>query len=94
MFYTKFVSASKSHIVWIQSKIKESLNINGAIGKAKSVYQLSYAKKESKILAPKIYYDKEIPYLKRKHDKLQKFLIIDKRKSSQGRVMESADIYV
>lgn len=78
MFYVKFVSASKSHISWLQAKIRDALGINRAIGKAGSIYQLSYAKKESKVLSTKMYYDREIPCLKRKFEKLQKLLEIDK----------------
>lgn len=78
MFYMKFVSASKSHISWLQSKIRDALGINGAIGKAGSIYQLSYAKRESMILAPKIYHSNKIPYLKRKYEKLQRLLKTNK----------------
>ncbi|HOI97879.1 MAG TPA: hypothetical protein PLA19_05260 [Candidatus Pacearchaeota archaeon] len=78
MFYMKFVSASKSHIYWLQAKIRATLGINGAVGKAGFIYQLSYAKKESRVLSAKMYYGGEIPCLKRKFEKLQKLLEIDK----------------
>lgn len=62
------------------------------MGRADSVYQLSYAKKDSKILIPKIYFDEKSPYLRRKYEKLQNFLIIDNKENE--RVMKSADICV
>lgn len=76
MFYTKFLSASKEHILWLRSKIKKLLNINGVLEKipqrSKSIlYQLKYAKKESKKLFPKMYYANNIPFLKRKYSKIK-----------------------
>lgn len=76
MFYTIFVSASKKHIVWIQNEIFKRLKITGHITKAKksSIYQLKYAKRESLKLIPKLYYDKQVPFLTRKHVKIQAVL--------------------
>src|SRR6056297_2470584 len=71
MFYTVFCSASKKYIKWLRKEINKRLDIRGALdvsgGKRKNcVYQLKYAKKESKILIDKMYYKKNIPSLKRK----------------------------
>lgn len=102
MFYIKFHAASKNHILWLRSKIKCLSDIKGnldASGKT-PVYQLKYAKKESKILFSKMYYKKDLPCLKRKYKKLETILKINqtrpklkKENKKLGRVMESVDIY-
>ena len=76
LFYTSFVSASKLHIEWLQELIQERVDIKGHITKAQksSVYQLKYAKKESLQLLPKMYYDRQIPHLTRKREKIEKVL--------------------
>jgi hypothetical protein len=60
MFYMTLVSASEDHIHWIRKKIRRMAGINGHITRAgkNQIFQLKYAKKESKILAKKIYYKK------------------------------------
>ena len=77
MFYTTFVSASKQHILWLRKSIKQIINLNGHITHAKksTIYQLKYAKNESKILLKKIYYSDKIPCLRRKRLKI--FNILD-----------------
>src|SRR4030042_2015323 len=47
MFYIKFYSASKKHLMWLRYKIKEFLNIKGDLsgGKNDRIYQLKYAKR-------------------------------------------------
>ena len=79
MFYLTFNSGSLSHLKWIQSELRSFLKINGSINKGKRVWQLRYAKKESKILFSKIYYGKNLPLLKRKYKKLKNILNIDSR---------------
>ncbi len=80
MFYTEFLSASKKHIDWLRSRIHRLLNISGHItkgGRRKAVcYQLKYAKAESLILLPKIYYRNCPGSLKRKYLKIRKALAI------------------
>ena len=100
MFYTKFVSASKKHILWLRSKIKKLSGIKGDLsrGGETPIYQLKYAKKESRILISKIYHKENLPYLKRKYKKLKAFLNIDNEETRRtlklnGRVMEPVDIY-
>lgn len=72
MFYTSFNSASKNHIDWLQSMIKQLANIKGHITKAKksSVYKLNFAKADSRILIPKIYYSPDVLCLERKRLKI------------------------
>lgn len=80
MFYIKFYSASKNNILWLRSKIKDLLNIKGDLYKDKKtfVYQLKFAKRESKILISKMYYKKGSPCLERKYKKLKNILKTDK----------------
>lgn len=74
--YTSFVSASQQHIAWLQNTIEMWLNIRGHITKAKnfSVYQLKYAKQESKMLLPALYYPDHGLALSRKKEKALKML--------------------
>ena len=78
MFYTEFISASKKHIQWLQSKIRQMLKITGHITKAakNSCYQLKYAKKDSLALLPKIYYKNHSTHLRRKYLKIKQVLVI------------------
>ena len=100
MFYVKFYSASKKHILWLRPKIKNLLDINGdlsASGKT-PVYQLKYAKRESRILLSSMYYKKNLPCLKRKYKKIKTILKTDDKETNRllklnGRVMEPVDIY-
>ncbi len=57
MFYTAFVSASKTHIDWLRDMVLGTLGIRGHITKSinSSIYQLKYAKAESLKLFPKLY---------------------------------------
>jgi hypothetical protein len=78
MFYVCFVSASKKHINWIQNTNQTLFGVCGYIKKVKNkdFYELRYAKKEGMVITHKMYYNAEVPCLKRKKDKL--FLSIDK----------------
>lgn len=72
MFYTTFVSASKEFINWLRKNLKKYIGINGHITQDGNniAYQLKYAKKESIILIPKLYYRKNLPILKKKFLKI------------------------
>lgn len=77
MFYTIFTSASLEHIDWVRGEIKKRLGINGHItgkGRARTAYQLKYAKSDSLRLLPKIYYSDELLCLKRKRLKIEQML--------------------
>jgi len=82
MFYTNFSSASKTHINWLRKTLKKLLKIKGYISKSikSSVYQLRYAKRESLLLLPKLYYNDRVVCLSRKRLKIQKALGIINRK--------------
>lgn len=76
MFYTIFISASKTHIEWLRERINKCLKIKGHITKSvnSSVYNLKYAKADSLKLLPKLYYDKRVVCLSRKRIKIEKVL--------------------
>ena len=88
MFYVKFISASKEHVLWLRSKIKKLLHIEGSLdpqnryGKV-YLYQLKYAKQESKKLIPKMYYKENLPCLKRKYKKLKNILEVDNKETNR-----------
>ncbi len=73
MFYTDFVSASKTHIEWLRSQIEKHLGIRGHITKSvnDSAYQLKYAKADSLKLLLKIYYNRSVVCLSRKRKKIE-----------------------
>ncbi len=91
MFYTEFISASKTHILWLQRRIKQLLDISGHITtsrKKNSWYQLKYAKKESLKLFQVLYYNKDVVCLSRKRIKIEKAFRVDKN----ARVAKLVDV--
>lgn len=82
MFYLVFNSASKIHIDWLKKRIKKLIDINGHINQCGrgDMWQLKYAKNESNKIIPKMYYEKYLPCLERKHEKLRSILKTDKTK--------------
>lgn len=79
MFYTVFMSASKSHIEWIDGQVRKLIRVQGRITQSgdKSVYYLRYAKASSLKLLPKMYYSDNITCLSRKFEKIKKALGIE-----------------
>ncbi len=76
MFYTVFISASQMHIEWLQRTLRDVLKVNGHItsGGKHIIYQLKYAKRESRIIIKKLYPNQQIICLARKRLKIQKAL--------------------
>lgn len=83
MFYMTFASASENHITWLRKKIKKLTSVNGFVSKTtkNDFFQLRYAKKESKILIPKMYHRMGLPCLNRKFEKLQSILEVDDKEN-------------
>lgn len=81
MFYMEFISASKSHIDWLQKELEGKINIVGHItrGGKKICYQLKYAKKEAIVVIEKMYYNPTVICLSRKYQKIQKALKVEKK---------------
>lgn len=80
MFYIEFVSASKKHVCWIRSELKNRVGVFGHIthDSKKIIYQLKYAKKESMEIIKKMYYNLYVTCLSRKRKKIEKALLVDK----------------
>lgn len=79
--FTKFVSASKTHITWLYGKIGEIANINGALicnmptrPNRVPMWEIKFAKKESLKLLQWLYYQPKLPCLKRKMILAKQFL--------------------
>lgn len=83
MFYTEFISVSKSHIDWLRGMIFNFIRIKGHITKSinDSTYQLKYAKSESLKLLSNLYYNKNAICLSRKRIKIEKALKINSKQS-------------
>jgi len=87
--WVRFMSASKTHIEWIRENIFKLIHIKGHTAQAKiyrsyqtaRMWHLKFGKKESTKLLSWIYYDKNVPCLKRKRDIAKKILkLISKEK--------------
>ncbi len=77
MYYITFIAKNRDHIVWLQKMIEKLSGVKGRIGLGKRVYQVRFAKKESKVLINKMYKRTDALYLTRKYDKILKILEID-----------------
>jgi hypothetical protein len=78
MFYVGFTSGSLLFLEWIRRELNVLIKIRGHIKPGKGSWQLYYAKKESLVLYERMYYNKNLPMLKRKYQKLSSFILIDK----------------
>ncbi|MEP7003210.1 MAG: hypothetical protein ABI888_01590 [Chloroflexota bacterium] len=69
---TRFVSASRPHLVWLRGKLEEMLGVDGLIirrkarGRRHDCYTLRYSKLDSHRLLPALYADRTVPRLTRK----------------------------
>lgn len=78
LFYMTFISASMTHLKWLQKKIYLLYGLKGHTNRSNNVaYQLRYAKNEAEVIIKNIYYSKTIPRLKRKFVKVRKALKIN-----------------
>ncbi len=73
-FSIRFHSASEKHIRWLHAALSRRFAIRGAVNRVvrkkalgrRPMYQLTYGKKASRILAAKLYADPDAPRLVRK----------------------------
>ncbi|RKY31708.1 MAG: hypothetical protein DRP74_04220 [Candidatus Omnitrophota bacterium] len=73
--YTRFISASLAHLLWLRKRIFSLLKIKGHMRQhTKGTFELSYAKKDSRTLLNAIYYNKFVPCLRRKRKIAELFL--------------------
>lgn len=76
----RFISASQTHMKWLQSKIIDIFHVTGRLHISKankignSMYILKYGKIDALELLSKIYYSDEILCLKRKRNIYEQFL--------------------
>ena len=79
MFYVSFSSASKNFTEWFKEQLTNTIGIKGHIAitkhkKKQILYQLRFAKRESLVLISKMYYNKQVPCLERKKQKIRDIL--------------------
>ena len=79
MFYVTFNSASLAHIEWLRKTIHKLINVKGHVCNdgRKIIWQLKYAKRESKIVIKRLYGNSNAPRLMRKYRKVRKILATD-----------------
>lgn len=68
-FITRFISASRDHIEWLQTELELAAGVHGSVTKPSekgSCWSLNYAIRESCALLPLIYEDEDVPKLERK----------------------------
>lgn len=72
LFYLSFVSASKSHLVWLRNTLQRILGVSGhgLYAPTGGVYQLKFAKQEARKIIDFMYYRPNIPCLERKREKI------------------------
>ena len=88
--YTKFISASENHIRWLYNKINQLADLKGALLCKNSprpnrvpMWEIKFAKKESLKLLQWLYYQPNLPCLKRKNllaKRLINFITSQKRR--------------
>jgi hypothetical protein len=79
--WVRFLSASKSHMVWLQKRIMETMGVMGHLNMRKPrtnkhvpMYSLKFGKRESLVIIRSIYYSRDIPCLERKRRIADSFL--------------------
>lgn len=79
--FVRFISASEKHMIWLESKIANILDVKGRLHKAKKkpktetvMHILKFGKKDSLNLLRKIYYSPDLPSLNRKRKLAMKCL--------------------
>lgn len=73
-FYISFTSASPKFITWLRDKINKAVQVKGYLShnRNNAYVQLKYSKKEAILITKAMYYDKRLPRLERKYQKIQK----------------------
>lgn len=79
MFYITFTSASLTHIEWLRKTLNKLIDVRGHVWHdgRKIIWQLKYAKCETRVIMKYLYRGKNLPYLTRKYEKLKKILETD-----------------
>jgi len=82
--WTRFLSASKTHIQWLRESIARLIDIKGHVWERKiskpnqttSIWEVKFAKKDSIKLLSWLYYSPDVPCLIRKRKIAEKFISI------------------
>ena len=91
MFYLQFASASPSFLLWLQKTTYRLAATKGKIEPSTRSQQLRYAKAATLILFKKMFYAKNVLYLKRKFAKVQKIFKINRQHNKNAQVAKLAD---
>jgi hypothetical protein len=83
VFKTSFASASLDFIRWLKIRLTQLYAVKGYIHKGAGVFNLEYAKGDSRKLFNSMYYGKEILFLERKYDKMKTALTYDEQRNQR-----------
>ena len=77
-FYLSFTSGSQKYLDWLRSQLKDSLGVKGYFSYNRNTpyVQLKYSKNEASTICKSMYYNEDIPCLKRKRTKVFRALEI------------------
>lgn len=78
MYYLKFTSASRAHLLWLQERIETLCKAQGKIKPGLRCSELVFAKRATRCIFQKMFSSQELPHLERKLLKAQKIFAIDK----------------
>jgi len=79
MFYLQISSASRNFLVWLQESIHRLVGIKGKIGISNKMFNLKFAKANTRIIFDKMFYEKRLPCLRRKVLKANHIFHIDQK---------------
>ncbi len=74
-FRIRITSASKPFLDWLKKRLTLRLGVRGSLEKVTRAYQLNYYKGDSKKIVEYIYYNDNVPCLKRKYDRAQMMIV-------------------
>jgi hypothetical protein len=77
VYHVAFYSASKPFIEWLQNKMQILYQVKGLIKKGAGVYEIRYAKGDSRKIFQKMYYKDDLLFLSRKYSKMKGVLDFD-----------------
>lgn len=70
--YIGFTSGSEKHLSWLQGKIQALTGMSGIIKPNNTCFTLEFSKAKAKPIYTFMYYSDDIPYLRRKKEKLDR----------------------
>jgi hypothetical protein len=76
-YHICFYSASKSFMKWLQIRLHNLYSVNGHIKRGDGVFEIRYAKRDSKKLFEVMYHKSNILFLERKYRKIKDALDFD-----------------